>query len=113
MTRDEILNLDDRKIEKVPTPEWGRDVYVRSFSGTERDSFDQAITGEDGRVSYANLRAKLLVRCLCTEAGDRLFTDADADALGRKNAAALDRLFEVAQRLNGLAKGDVEKLVKN
>jgi hypothetical protein len=42
-----------------------------------------------------------------------VFTDADIVALGAKNAAALNRLFEVAQRLSGLRGEDFEELLGN
>jgi hypothetical protein len=39
---------------------------------------------------------------LCDATGNRLFEDAEITALGRKSALALDRVFAVAQRLNGI-----------
>jgi hypothetical protein len=39
---------------------------------------------------------------LCDATGNRLFEDAEITALGRKSARALDRVFAVAQRLNGI-----------
>jgi hypothetical protein len=35
------------------------------------------------------------------------------EALGKKSAAALNRVFEVAQRLSGITDDDVEELAKN
>ena len=46
------------------------------------------------------------------ENGHRLFTDEDAEALGEKSGVALDRVWEVAQRINALRKEDVEALGK-
>ena len=51
----------------------------------------------------ANLRAKLVAACLVDgETGDRLFDNKTVHQLGNKSAAALDRLFRVAQRMNGM-----------
>jgi hypothetical protein len=47
------------------------------------------------------------------ENGERLFQEEDTFPLGGKSAAALDRIFTVAQRLNGLRDEDVEELAKN
>jgi hypothetical protein len=47
------------------------------------------------------------------ESGKRLFPDADVRELGKKSASALQRVFEVAQRLSGLSNADVEELTKN
>ena len=37
----------------------------------------------------------------------------DIEALGGKSAAVLDRLFGVAQKINGMAAADIEALEKN
>jgi hypothetical protein len=42
--------------------------------------------------------------------GNRLFTDADAKALGEKSAAALDKLFEAAAELSRLKDEDIDEL---
>lgn len=39
--------------------------------------------------------------------------EADVKALGRKSALALNRVFEVAQRINGLTEEDMEELAGN
>ncbi len=118
LTKQQILEADDLPREKVPTPEWGKGafVFVRTLTGTERDAFEQDIIetkGEDVVRNMANLRAKLCVRCMVDDAGGRIFDDADVEALGRKSAAPIDRVFTVAQRLNGLSKKDTAELAKN
>ena len=117
LTRDAILAASDLPRELVEVPEWGGSVYVATMTGTERDAFEAAILDLKRRgaakVNLENVRAKLLVRVLVDEAGNRLFSDADAEVLGRKSAAALDRLWAVAQRLNAMTDRDVEDLRKN
>ena len=112
LTRDQILAVDDRPSEKVSVPEWGGDVYVKTYGGDERDSFEQSIIVEE-KTNLIGVRAKLCVRCVVDESGVRLFSDEDATLLGKKNAAAVNRVFEVAQRLNKLLREDVEELIKN
>jgi hypothetical protein len=116
--RDEILGRDDLPVEVVPVPEWGMDVRVRALSGAERDAYEASCmkkTGAKGAVemTFENVRARLVARSVVDEAGARVFTDADVVALGGKNAAALNRLFEVAQRLSGLRGEDFEELLGN
>lgn len=113
LTKEQILGMDDLKTEVVKVPEWGCELKVKTITGTDRDAWESSITNSAGKVTTENIRAKLLVRCIVDDAGARLFTDADADALGGKSAAALDRLFTVARKLNGLTKEDVEELAKN
>lgn len=116
LTRDAILAADDLSFEDVPVPEWGGTVRVRTLSGTERDAFEASIVEQRGKkssVDMRNIRAKLAARTIVDEDGKRLFSERDVELLGAKSASALQRVFEVAQRLNGLSDGDVEELVKN
>lgn len=117
LTAVEILGKEDLPRELIEIPEWGGAVYVRTFSGAERDSYEEWILknrGSDGELkSYRNARALLVVLTACDENGALLFTADQVDALGKKSAAALDRIFEVAQRLNKLRKQDIEDSEKN
>ena len=59
-----------------------------------------------------NMRAKLVAASVRDEQGQKVFTHADTKALGKKNAAALDRIFRVAQKLSSLTDGDMEDLAE-
>ncbi len=116
LTRDDILKAQDLPVEEIEVREWGGLVRVRGLTGAERDAFEQSIVerqGKKARMNLRNVRAKLVALCVVDEQGNRLFTDDDVEALGRKSAAALDRIFEVAQRLSGLTPADVEELLGN
>ena len=116
LTRDAILQADDLLFEDVEIPEWGGMVRVRGLTGAERDAFEAEIVEQRGkktRLNMQNFRAKLVARSVVNGDGQRLFSDKDAHALGKKSAAALNRVFEVAQRLSGLSDKDVEELVEN
>lgn len=116
LSRDQILGAEDRKTEDVAVPEWGGTVRVRSLSGAERDSYEAHIVQlrADGskRLNMTNLRGKLVSLSCVAEDGSRLFSDADAEALGDKSAAALERVFDVARKLSGLGEDDVEELAQ-
>jgi hypothetical protein len=47
-----------------------------------------------------------VLACACSDEGDTF-------PLGGKSASALDRIFTVAQKLNGLRDEDVDELAKN
>lgn len=104
----------------VPTstcavPELGGVVHVRGMTGVERDAYESTLFKGKGRhreINLANARAKLVAFCCVDDAGRRLFTDADADELGRVRVDVLNRLFIVAQRLSGLTDEEVEDLGK-
>lgn len=116
LSKDLILRAEDMKTEHVSVPEWGGEVIVRCLTGVERDEFEATIMERRGRqtvMNVANARAKLIVKCIIDEDGRRLFHDGDADALGRKNAAAVDRIYQVAARLAGLTDEDIEEMVED
>lgn len=116
LTRDQILQAQDLPAENVHVPEWGGVVRVRGLTGAERDKFEASIVvrkGDKTEFNPENMRAKLCAMCIVDEQGNRLFSDDDIKALGKKSAAALDRVFQVAQRLSGLQPGAVEEMVKN
>lgn len=116
LSREAILSAEDLGRELVAVPEWGGEVYVRVLPGAERDQFEidsLDSAGPDARFNRHNVRARLAARCVVGEDGRRLFADADVEALGDKSGAALDRIFDVAMRLNRMRRQDVEELVKN
>jgi len=109
MDRAQILAASDFEMELVSVPEWGGDVYVRTFSASDRDRFESDYLAS----KTENIRAKLAVMTVCDEERNLLFTQDDIPALGAKSAKALDRIFEVAIRLNGIGKEDIEAAEKN
>ncbi len=113
LTRDLILEANDLKREQVEIPEWGGTVYVRGLTGAERDAFEASINADGGQGKIQNVRARLVAFTVVDENGNRIFSDADAGILGRKSANALNRVFEVALRLNGIGNKEVEALAKN
>lgn len=116
LTRDQILAVEDLKRETIDVPEWGGEVIVKSLTGAERDAFEDSVVKQRGKTRELNLRnarARLVSLSLIDESGSRLFSDGDVEALGRKSAAALDRVFAAAQRLSGLTENDIDELAKN
>lgn len=116
LSRDVILAADDTQFEDVDVPEWGGTVRVKSLMGKERDALEASMIegkGKKANVNLSNLRAKLVAWSVVDEDGKRVFSEADIAALGAKSAAALNRVYEVAQRLSGITEEDVEELTKN
>ena len=109
LTRDQILAACDVPVEEVECPEWGGSVFVKVMSGTARDHWEMLQSGD----KWGNPRARLCAMTVCDAEGQNLFTLADIAALGAKSSAVLDRLFDVALRLNRLRKQDIEELEKN
>lgn len=99
--------------EVVQIPELSGHVNVRGMSGSERDAFEASLIEGKGRkrdVNMQNLRAKLVAYCTVDDDGARVFTDAEASALGQVRADVLNRIYTVAQRLSGISDEDAEEL---
>lgn len=115
LSKEAILAVDDILTETVEVPEWGGSVIVCGLTGTAKDAYDKSIIEIKGTKRTVNLdhaRAKLLVRTLVDANRQPLFTESDILTLGRKSAAVLDRLCQVAQRLSGMRAEDAEELKK-
>ena len=116
LSASDILGADDLAHERVDVPEWGGHVFVKTLTAGERDAFEASMfkgRGKDRVENLENLRARLCALTLCDEAGVRLFDAADVARLTAKSAKALDRVFDRAQRLNGMGAADIEEMVGN
>jgi hypothetical protein len=107
-----ILETEDLVIEPVSIPEWpaaNGKVFCRTMTTREREGYLQSLRRTTGHGQKARLEpqlenasANLVVLCACTKDGERIFTKADVDALGKKNPKAMERIVDVAGRINGL-----------
>jgi len=105
LSRDEILKASELPTEIVEVPEWGGSVQVRGLNGRQLDTFQIAMIGKDGKADMGrmnNMRASLVSRTVVNDKGELMFGPDDVQALGELSGAALDRVFEVAQRLSGM-----------
>ena len=114
--KDDILKAPDVQYEDVEA--WGGLVRVKSMSGAEKDAFEASLTtirrGAGGKLTQqpnlVNVRAKLLVACLVDEDGERIVSDEDVVELGLKSASEMDKVVEVAKRLNAMTSDDLKDL---
>ena len=108
LTRDQILEAQDRQSEAVAVPEWGGSVNVQSMTGAQRDAWERSLIERDADGKMVNTRAKLAAAVIVDDAGNALFAPDDVARLTLKSAAALDRICRVAQRLNRLTDEELE-----
>lgn len=117
LTKQQVFAADDKKKELVTIEEWGGDVYVTTLSGMERDAFESSLSvkGDDGKRHEVldNFRARLVAKTAVDDVGNRIFSEDDTFQLGMKSANALNKVYNVALRLNGFSTEDVKELVKN
>lgn len=114
-----------RNFLDVEIPEVGC-FRLRELSGTERDRFEvsviheENVTGADGKTQSVRkveamlLRARLVALSLVGEDGKRLYADDEVEILSDAvPSSVLGRLFEAAQKLNGLDAAAQEAAGKN
>jgi hypothetical protein len=112
LSRDSILGASDLPVVPVEVPEWGGTVYVRSITAGERDKFEASVNNGT-RQNLENFRARFAVLVLCDDAGNRLFSDSDANALSQKSASALQTILSAGMTHNAMRAEDVPEMEKN
>jgi hypothetical protein len=120
LTKDQILKADDLSFEEVEVKEWGGTVRVRMMTAGERDDYESAIydfnlDDKDATATFKreNFRAELVIRTVCDDKGKLMFSKGDIPALSGKGARPVQKLFNIASKLNGISAEDEEELVKN
>jgi hypothetical protein len=117
LSRDQILEASDLRSQLAEVPEWGGAVLVRTMTGADRDAFENSMVSvrPDGtrEQNLTNFRTKLVALTVVDDAGNLLFSADDLARLAAKSALAIDRVFVVAQSINGLGAQAVETAAKN
>ena len=91
LTRDQILNANDREPVEVDVPKWGGSVYLIPPSAGDLEGFeDEATLGQ------------LLVRALCDADGQLLFTPADVAGLMEHDLGTMNMLVKRYLEISGL-----------
>ena len=107
-----IIAANDLTIQKVETPEWGADVYIRQMKNKEADVFSLLLKGSKESQSFTVQGvATICALTLCDENGERLFPDhvQGAKQLGEKNSQVLGRVFTATMILSAISSGDTEE----
>lgn len=112
-TIEEILAMDDTQTEVVSVPEWKTDVPVVSMSSEERSAVEKKWSKMKPSDDPGAFRYDILSRSMKKEDGTPFGTEDQFKALMKKNANAIERLFEVACRVSAWSKKDVEEIAKN
>lgn len=109
LSKHSILAADDLKVRMIDVPEWGGQVGVKVISGTARDKFESFYSEKN----MDNFRVRFLAEALCDEKGEKLFTDADVEDLGKKSSIVINRLFGEAFSHSAFTGERVDELGKD
>jgi len=113
LDKSSILECKDIQSKEVSVPEWNGSVMVYGLTCGEKDDFESSLITEDKKVSLEFPTAKLCCLCIRDKDGNRIFSNTDIISLSKKSSKAMQRVYQVAEKLSGLGKGDVEEMVKN
>ncbi len=120
LTREQVVNCDDRRYEIVPVPEWAGEVRVRSLTEPEYHAYrDSVLTraGKEREVNELTMRACLVAACVVDESGQTIFTVDDLtggkDPTKAKSAHAIAIIWKKAAQLCGLDEDDIGEILKN
>lgn len=91
--KDEILNAKDNRLEPVDVTEWGVTIYVPLVTLEDMEGFT--------KTEGPNATARMAAFVIRDEQGRRVFTDDDAPALAKKSVAAVNRVINAFNNLNG------------
>ncbi len=117
-----IMAAQDRPLHPVEIPEWGCNgsAFMAEMTAKDRGAYEAELLKVDGKGrqrvnldNMPNVRERLVARCLVDSGGTRVFSDSEIADLGSKNSAVVLRLFDVAQRINGMSAAEVDSLEKN
>ena len=98
----------------TPVAAWGVPCKMRVMTGTERDAWESIVFPGAGKPTVKeNFRARLLVKVLCDDNGAAIFNDGEIAALSSNDSVELDRLYDVAVKVNALSSANVDELTKN
>lgn len=102
--RAKILEASDLTHEDVVVPEWGVTVRVVSPTVRERARIVSSFMGPDGKPDLEAMYPALVIATATDpKSGERLFTEADADALADKNGRAMERVAKAAMTVAGMS----------
>lgn len=139
LTRDEIFACDDLPSKTILVKGWGnKEIRIRALSAKAAEevqhelreklqrakaTVDAAPDGDARKAavkevvgdlfSSVDYMARICVRAIVDEQGNRIFTDADADRLKEKSPIVLNYIFNQINALHEPAQDEVEKQAKN
>src|SRR5262245_18112975 len=106
----EILDADDKDLVEYPVAEWGgKMIWLRAFSGTERNAIIKLSAQEDGQRT----QAAVLRYGIADQSGKAVFTDKTVqDLMAKANGIVLEEIAKAVLRHNKLLKEDVDTAKK-
>jgi hypothetical protein len=102
---DDIRAIEDLEVREVEVPAWNETVRLKQLSAADfADMIDRAQQEDGERIMFL-----LVAYCLVDEKGARIASADDVAVLAGKSKDAIQTLYEAANELTGLFRGEAEK----
>jgi len=108
LTKDQIIQADDKRFADVEVPEWGGSVRIKTMSAKDRQQFQSSISTK-GKVAD-DFMERLIICCLVDDKGKQIFEQADIKLLSDKSSVAINKIFSAAVELNGMTDKSVDQI---
>lgn len=105
LTREQILAAQDLRREVVNVPEWGGSITVTELTEAEYEDFVASADPKTRNAAFVAL-------CITNDAGERLLSKDDVEALRKKSPRVISRLRAACMRVNALDKDAAEDAAK-
>jgi len=101
LTKQQITEAQDRKFVEVEVPEWGGTVRLASLNADDAVEQEALVRKSKEGVPAVNPLTTLLAASIVDSEGNRLFSQSELAALGKRSPRILARLVTAVQKLNG------------
>jgi len=108
LTKDQIIQADDKRFADVEVPEWRGFVRIKTMSAKDRQQFQSSISTK-GKVAD-DFMERLIICCLVDDKGKQIFEQADIKLLSDKSSVAINKIFSAAVELNGMTDKSVDQI---
>ena len=112
LTKEDIINCDDLKMEEVRVKEWGGTIFIKELSVKERIDFEASFK-EKKEEDIMGKMLLLLSTTICDKNRNPLFETSDIESLHKKNVKVILKLFRIANKLSALTVESEENIKKN
>ena len=112
LSKKDILEVNDKKTKVINVPEWGGDITLSVLASQDRDRYEEILTS-DTIDKYDNVVANYVAKSIVDDKGERLFSEKDIAALGKKSGVVMLRIFKEAGSLNDFSDKEITDLAKN
>ena len=113
-SKTDLMTLVERETRPVELA--GKTFLVRELTDRERAMWEIDCLDDEGKrdiIAMESMRTRLIVKCLVDDAGNRIFTDEEAEDLSEWPVSVTAKLWAVCSDMCGLDDDDKAQAVKN